>query len=400
MWGRYRLEGLRDDQLLAALSAIVGKCNQVTADLLAHLAELDERQLYADLGFPSLWAYCVESLGLCESSAGRRIAAARVCRNFPEAFGLVAKGDLHISALCSLKAHVNRGNATELFELCSGKSARRVEELLAARFPKPDVRDSIRRLPMQRAATPDVESDAKSAPILENTTTQHSPESPLGGARDSLFVSPVESQPTRPPGPPPRAAAAARIEPLSADRFGVHFTADAEFRELLERVRGLAGHRLPSGDLKTLMQRGLEAYERELEKERFAVGRKPHATKHADAKPSPMISTPTTPAPAPAPAPVRPVKRGRHVPAAVAREVYRRDGRLCTFVSKAGRRCGSRRFLELDHLLPWAVGGEPTAENLQVRCAAHNRHAARRYFGKGYMRAAANKRSRRAQPEA
>src|SRR5450755_4895725 len=112
MRDRYRLEGLRDDQLLAALSAVVGRGNQVTADLLAHLAELDERQLYAELGFPSLWAYCVESLGLCESSAGRRIAAARVCRKFPEAFALVANGDLHISALCSLKAYVNRENAT------------------------------------------------------------------------------------------------------------------------------------------------------------------------------------------------------------------------------------------------------------------------------------------------
>jgi len=175
MKDRYRLEELRDDQLLAALSAIVGRGNQVTADLLAHLAELDERQLYAELGFPSLWAYCVESLGLCESSAGRRIAAARVCRKIPEGFALVAMGELHISALCSLKPHVNRENATDLFTLCSGKSARRVEELLAARFPKPDVRDSIRRLPMQRgvASASDVGSNAKNAPILEDTTTQH-----------------------------------------------------------------------------------------------------------------------------------------------------------------------------------------------------------------------------------
>jgi 5-methylcytosine-specific restriction endonuclease McrA len=384
---------LMDDQLLEALSAIVGMGNQVTADLLAHLAEVDERQLYAELGFPSLWTYCVESLGLCESSAGRRIAAARVCRQFPEGFALVANGDLHISALCLLKQHVNRENATELFELCRGKSARRVDELLAARFPKPDVRDSIRRLPMQRAAAPDAGSDANSAQILEDTTTQHPPETPLENAPDSLCAAPGDSQTARMLRPPSRAAAG-RIEPLSADRFGVHFTADAEFRELLERVRGLAGHRLPSGDLKTLMQRGLEAYERELEKARFAVGRKLRTTKRAATKPN--SPTPTTSARACA----RPLKRGRHVPAAVAREVYRRDGRQCTFVSKDGRSCGSRRFLELDHVVPWAVGGEPTVENLQVRCAAHNRHAARRYFGRGYMRAVAMKRSRREQPDA
>ncbi|HET7545865.1 MAG TPA: hypothetical protein VFK05_38620 [Polyangiaceae bacterium] len=57
----------------------------------------------------------------------------------------------------------------------------------------------------------------------------------------------------------------------------MHFTADGEFCQLLERVRGLAGHRLPSGDLLILLKRGLEAYERELQKERFALGRKPKA---------------------------------------------------------------------------------------------------------------------------
>src|SRR5450432_2451175 len=155
MGDRYRLEGLRDDQLLAALSAIVGRGNQVTADLLAHLAELDERQLYAELGFPSLWAYCVESLGFCKSSAGRRIAAARVCRQFPEAFTRVANGELQLSVLCALRPHLSAENASELFVVCSRKSYEQVEEVLAARFPKPDVRDLIRRLPAVAVGTPD-----------------------------------------------------------------------------------------------------------------------------------------------------------------------------------------------------------------------------------------------------
>jgi hypothetical protein len=202
---------------------------------------------------------------------------------------------------------------------------------------------------------------------------------------------------------PRRDAAGLEVDPelllrrvLAAARVvAARCASGTEFRELLERVRGLAGHRLPNGDLKTLMQHALEAYEREL-KERFAVGRKPRTTKRAAAKPNSV-----TPMPTPIPsASAGPLKRGRHVPAAVAREVYRRDGKPCMFVSKDGRRCGSCRFLELDHVLPWAVGGEPTVKNLQVRCAAHNRHAARNYFGKGYMRAVAMKRGRRGQPEA
>jgi hypothetical protein len=73
-----------------------------------------------------------------------------------------------------------------------------------------------------------------------------------------------------------------RLEPLSANRYGIRFTADGEFRELLERVRSLAGHRLPGGELATLMKRGLEAYERELLKERFSVGRKPRTKRRAE----------------------------------------------------------------------------------------------------------------------
>src|SRR5205814_9338503 len=91
--------------------------------------------------------YCVEKLGLCESTAGRHIAAARVCRNHPQVFAMVASGALHASALSLLRKHLSPENAAELFELCAHRSARKVEELLAARFPRPDVRDLVRRLP-------------------------------------------------------------------------------------------------------------------------------------------------------------------------------------------------------------------------------------------------------------
>src|SRR5262245_20708244 len=129
MTDRLQLGSLGNDELLASLSAIIGKDNGLTADLLAHLAECDERRLHLDLGFPSLFAYCTESLGFCEATAWRRITAARVCRRFPEAFALVASGKLHPSALCSMKPHLDRDNASALFELCSNQSARRVDEL-------------------------------------------------------------------------------------------------------------------------------------------------------------------------------------------------------------------------------------------------------------------------------
>ena len=153
----YRLKSLADDELLAGLSRIVGRRNRITAEFLAYLSEVDERQIFLDLGLASLFEYCVEALGLCESTAGRHIAAARVCRHHPHVFGMVASGALHASALSLLRKHVTPENAAELFELCAHRSARKVEELLAARFPRPDVRDLVRRLPVRTGATPDVE---------------------------------------------------------------------------------------------------------------------------------------------------------------------------------------------------------------------------------------------------
>src|SRR3954470_11286322 len=160
---RDRLMSLADDQLLAGLSRIVGRRNKITAEFLAYLAELDQRQLFLDLGYPSLFDYCVKVLGLCESTAGRHIAAARVCRSYPQALDQVARGDLHASALSLMKKHLTADNADQLFEQCMRKSTRHVEELLAARFPKPDVADSIRRLP-----TPNVGS--RDAPPARRTS--------------------------------------------------------------------------------------------------------------------------------------------------------------------------------------------------------------------------------------
>src|SRR5260221_5983540 len=162
MRARYRLVGLGNSELLAGLSDLVRRSNESTGDVLAHLAELEERKLHLELGFTSTFAYCVAALGMSEGAAGRRVAGARVCRRFPEAFALVARGELHLSALCELGSYLNPENASELFEACRGKTRRQVEHLLAARFPRPDVRDQIRRLPV-RAGTPGAVSEAQTS---------------------------------------------------------------------------------------------------------------------------------------------------------------------------------------------------------------------------------------------
>jgi hypothetical protein len=40
-----------------------------------------------------------------------------------------------------------------------------------------------------------------------------------------------------------------------------------------------------------------------------------------------------------------------------------------------------RGFLEFHHVAPYALGGEATAANIQLRCRSHNAYEARLYFG-------------------
>ena len=99
---------------------------------------------------------------------------------------------------------------------------------------------------------------------------------------------------------------ARELEPLSADRFGVHFTADAELRELIDRARALASHRLPNGDLAGLMKLMAACFVRQEEKRRFGVGARPRRAKtkaesalSAGQETPPGRETPAAPATAP-----------------------------------------------------------------------------------------------------
>jgi hypothetical protein len=187
---------------------------------------------------------------------------------------------------------------------------------------------------------------------------------------------------------------------LSADRFSVNFTADSEFhpfgcseaaRELLEEVGALLSHSEPKAELLTVMRRGPEALRSDLLKKRFGVGRKPRSVRLRGTSGSRWASESLD---------LGGSERSRHVAAAVAREVYVRDEGRCTFCAEDGRRCGERRLLQLDHVIPYAEGGDATVVNLRLRCRAHNLHTALAHFGREYVRAAAERASggaRRAQ---
>jgi hypothetical protein len=77
--------------------------------------------------------------------------------------------------------------------------------------------------------------------------------------------------------------------------------------------------------------------------------------------------------------------QSRYIPRALKRRVYQAGYKAgCRYEDpKTGRKCGSRFRLQCDHIIPFALGGETTFENLRLLCATHNRYEARKHFGEG-----------------
>jgi hypothetical protein len=83
MRSAFTLKDRSDQELLEGVeAAIIRECEDV-AVVIAHLAEIDQRKLFAEEGCSSLKSYCMEVLHLTEDQAYSRIAVARVALKFP-----------------------------------------------------------------------------------------------------------------------------------------------------------------------------------------------------------------------------------------------------------------------------------------------------------------------------
>jgi hypothetical protein len=77
------LKSLDNKKLISHVESLVHEERRMTSEILYCLREIDARMLYAELGFSSLYEFCVKQLHYSEGSAHRRISAMRVLRDLP-----------------------------------------------------------------------------------------------------------------------------------------------------------------------------------------------------------------------------------------------------------------------------------------------------------------------------
>lgn len=369
---------LSDDELLRRVVDLTDRSRRVEADLVAHLAEVDARRLYARFAHPSMFAYCTEALHLSEAAAYLRIAAARASREHPVLLDMLRDGRLHLTAISLLAPHLTPDNRDAVLARATHKSKRQVEELVAKVSPRPDSPSLIRRLPepspsRRRLHAPETRTVV---PELEGTCTGRLRPDGVGTPAGEPAPAPVSpglqashvDQGSRP---------GASIEPIAPARYRVQFTASAELRDKLERLRALMRHAVPDGDLALLIDAAVSEKLERLEARRFGRPTRNHA----------KAESRTTP------------PRSRHVPAAVKRAVFERDGGRCRYTDENGRRCSAREGLEIHHRHPFSHGGGHALGDLSLVCRSHNQRLAENDFGRAAMERRRRRDRRQTDPE-
>jgi 5-methylcytosine-specific restriction endonuclease McrA len=336
---RYSLTHLSNEVLRRELSTAAANEHGATAELIAHIAEFDARKLFLPAAYGSMLTYCMGELGLSEDAAAKRIQVARASRDFPGILEALAEGRIHLTGLRLLVPRLTPENCEELLAAASHKSKDEIERRLAALFPKAGIGAHVE--PVQ--PTPQAATTAEHAPehcaapeVVANSESEHAP----GHVHDR-----------------------GRVAPLSAEAFAVQFTRSGQADERFRYLQDLLGHQVSRADIAEVYDRAVKELIKNVERVRFGACSRPRpASTGSSADP-------------------------RHISNHTKREVWKRDGGQCTYVSESGRRCEVRGEVEFDHKTEVARGGEATVDGLQLRCRGHNQFTAERTFGAGFMQA-------------
>jgi len=133
------LKKLSDRELLARTAAVASRERHVTLELMHHLREVERRQLYVELGHPSLYDYTIKDLKFSQGAAYRRLQTMRLLKELPKNEEKVADGRLSLSTIAKVQTVMGKEppeKRQEMLDKLEGKSAREVDRELASKQPK------------------------------------------------------------------------------------------------------------------------------------------------------------------------------------------------------------------------------------------------------------------------
>ncbi len=400
------------------LTGLLAHERTAAADFLVALADFDRKRGWEALGHASLFAFLTRELHLSGAAAYARLSAARLLPRFPEVESALQDGRLCVTSTGELAKVLTRENLAEVLPKFFGLSSREAKAEVAALSPRelprspalvtrlavlslpaPEAPFCVVRAPEQHnrvVAMPAEETaiDPAAAAMMDASLPVASPGTPdhddRAGGATAQGVGPGTSAGDDGALGPALAGLApsggaglassrsqvplqATVEPLTADHRRLHLTVRTAFLDKLRAARRGLAHANPGASLEAVLEAALDLLLEKQARRRGEAQRPRRAGGERDSSSPSSSCGEATPG------------AGRHIPASVRREVWARDGHRCQFPLDSGGTCGSTHLLELDHLVPVALGGAGTPANLRVTCRAHNLAAAREVLGEARM---------------
>lgn len=312
------LKKLSNEKLITDLKGLVASERELLIQLLHYLREVEQRRLYAQRGYDSLFSFMREELGYSEAAADRRIKAMRLMKDLPEVEEKLATGAISLTVASTVQRFIK-------------KEEKKRKEENQNPLPKSEKLELIKTL------------EGSSQRDCEKKLAQISPETALPKDKTRL---------------------------ITEEKVHISFTAGQSLLKKIERLKILTAHQNPNGNYELLFEKALDLALVKLDPERKA--QKPPRQKF---KPRTKVIS-ITPAPE--------WKQTRHIPHTLRQQVWLRDQGRCQYQDKqTGKTCHSQYLLEIDHALPYSLGGTHTLDNLRLHCRTHNQYRAGLIFHRG-----------------
>ncbi|MBU8922719.1 MAG: HNH endonuclease [Bacteroidales bacterium] len=423
---------LSDVELLKTVSQLRGTEKKIEISMLLYLIEVERRGLDLSSGYNSLFAFCTKHLKYSDSVAGRRIRAARCMRDFPAVYEYLSAGKVNVCNISLIAGIMTEKNHQALLDQISGRSMRYVIALVSRYKPATVIRDRVTAVKVfEKESVKADENESgidslggqkfitsagdKKSCTLFGLSTEGGSLGACGEADDPAPGSdPGPSAVHGESGRPPiigRGPLEGSIRVKTVQKFKLQFAVSPEFMAKYEKIKMLMSTKHPGGmDFEPAFEALMDEYIEKHSPEARAKRREERETRREAraAKVKKVKSTPTddrtakagentiSGSPAHAKGPATPAEgpgelcespeQSRFIPQAIKDQVFKRDGGRCTYRSPDGRRCDSSWNLQFDHIVPFALGGNNSPENLQLLCRRHNQHKALKDFGKKKVR--------------
>jgi hypothetical protein len=333
------LKALSTETLLVQTQTLVARERELTAQILHYLSEIQRRRLYSELGYSSLFVFCIKHLGFTESQTQRRIEAMRAINSMPEIESKIKTGALSLTAVAQAQSYFRQNEVpldkrAAVFEKLENKSTRECEkallELSSKQEPPKEKSRQITQTHIQITVSISNELYAKLEKVknLLSHKNRNMTHAELLNEMADICLDKLNLQ------------RSVRVMREKSDLTNSQRGASTA-PQVVEKLNGVKGE----VNLARLATAKTEIFG---QSEKFCDDGRRRGSKD----------------------------RRRYISIQTRRMVWQKYDGKCSYVGSAGTQCGSQFQVQVDHKTPLSLGGGDEIDNLRLLCASHNKWAA------------------------